>query len=170
MKDNPIARLADFGQSIWLDFIRRQMITDGQLERLIKEDGLRGVTSNPKIFDKAISGTHDYDDAIEDLVRTGETAEEIYLHLAVEDVQHATDLFRDLYETSDGKHGFVSLEVSPHLARDTKATVAEARRLWKRVDRPNVLIKVPGTQEGLPAIRQLIREGINVNVTLLFGL
>lgn len=170
MKANPLVGLADFGQSIWLDYIRRQMVVGGELGRLIEKDGLRGVTSNPTIFDKAIAGSHDYDDAVRELARAGTTAEEIYLRLAVEDVQGATDLFRKLYDDSEGRHGFVSLEVSPRLAHDTAATLAEARRLWKAVDRPNVLIKVPGTREGLPAIRQLIGEGINVNVTLLFGL
>lgn len=170
MNSNPLRRLADFGQSVWLDYIRRQMIADGELARLICDDGLRGVTSNPSIFEKAIGGSHDYDETIRVLSQQGKTAEEIYTRLAVEDVQNATDLFRSLYDNSDGRHGFVSLEVSPNLARDTDATIDEARRLWKDVDRPNVLIKVPGTREGLPAIRQLIREGINVNVTLLFGL
>lgn len=170
MSHNTLRQLADYGQSIWLDYIRRQMIVGGELGRLIEEDGLRGVTSNPKIFDKAIGGSHDYDDAIRTLALEGRSAEEIYEQLAVEDVQGGTDLFRGLYDNSAGRHGFVSLEVSPHLAHDTDGTVAEARRLWQAVDRPNVLIKVPGTREGLPAIRQLIRRGINVNVTLLFGL
>ncbi len=167
---NSLQKLADFGQSIWLDYIRRQMITGGELAKLIEEDGLRGVTSNPKIFDQAISGSHDYDEAIQAMASTGKSAEEIYTQLAVEDVQNATDAFRPLYDESDGQHGFVSLEVSPHLAHDSEATVTEARHLWSAVDRPNVLIKVPGTREGLPAIRRLIREGVNINVTLLFGL
>lgn len=170
MNTNPVRRLANFGQSVWLDYISRHMIKDGELARRIEQDGLRGVTSNPSIFEKAIGHTHDYDEAVRGLSRQGRTAEEIYTRLAVEDVRNATDLFRPLYERSKGRHGFVSLEVSPHLAHDTDATVAEARRLWDDLDRPNAMIKVPGTREGLPAIRQLIREGINVNVTLLFGL
>ena len=167
---NPLRQLTEFGQSIWLDYIRRQMLASGELTRLIEDDGLRGVTSNPKIFKDAIAGSPDYDDAVGRLSLEGKTAEEIYTHLSVEDVQNATDCFRALYDASEGRHGFVSLEVSPRLAYDTEGTVAEARKLWNDVNRPNVLIKVPGTREGLPAIRQLIREGINVNVTLLFGL
>jgi transaldolase len=129
-----------------------------------------GVTSNPSIFEKAIAETSDYDDAIRGLAGTGKNAAEIYEELAVEDIQRTADLFRTLYDRTDGRDGFVSLEVSPRLARDTNGTISEARRLWARVDRTNVLIKIPGTQEGLPAIRQLITEGININVTLLFGL
>lgn len=170
MNTNPLRRLADLGQSVWLDYISRHMIADGELARRIEEDGLRGVTSNPSIFEKAIAHTHDYDEAVRALARQGKSVEEIYTRLAVEDVQNATDLFRPLYERSNGRHGFVSLEVSPHLAHDTDATIAEARRLWRDLDRPNAMIKVPGTRKALPAIRQLIREGINVNVTLLFGL
>lgn len=132
MKTNPLRRLADFGQSIWLDDIRRQMIIGGELARLIEDDGLRGVTSDPAIFDKAIAGSHDYDGAIRVLSLEGNTAEEIYDHLAVEDVRNATDLFRKLYDESEGRHGFVSLEVSPRLAHDTEATIAEARRLWEK--------------------------------------
>lgn len=168
--ENPLLRLADFGQSIWLDFISRDLVTGGRLAELIDNDGLRGMTSNPKIFDDAIGGSEDYDDAIRELAAEGKDTDEIYANMAVEDVQHAADLFRSLYDGSGGRQGFVSLEVSPRLAHDMEATVAEARWLWKKVDRPNVLIKVPGTREGLPAIRQLLREGINVNVTLLFGL
>lgn len=168
--ENPLRKLATFGQSIWLDHIRRHMLSSGQLRKFVAEDGLRGVTSNPAIFEKAITGSHDYDDEIRVLGCEGRKPGEIYERLAVEDVQTACDVFGPLYESTDGRHGFVSLEVSPYLAHQTDETVAEARRLWREVDRPNVLIKVPGTQEGLPAIRQLIREGINVNVTLLFGL
>jgi transaldolase len=170
MKDNPLLRLSAFGQSIWLDYIRRQMIDSGELIKLIDGDGLKGVTSNPAIFQKAIAGSADYDQAIRSLAQAGASIEAIYQVLTVEDVQRAADLFRPLYDRVTGQDGFVSLEVNPHLAHDTQGTVAEARRLWQALARPNVLIKVPATREGLPAIRQLISEGINVNVTLLFGL
>jgi transaldolase/glucose-6-phosphate isomerase len=169
-KENPLVKLAKYGQSIWLDYIRRGILESGELKQMIEEDGLRGVTVNPSILEKAISGSHDYSQAIEALALEGTEAPKIYERLAVEDVQRAADLFRPLYDRSEGKHGFVSLEVSPYLAHDTQATVDEARRFWKELDRPNVMIKVPATIEGLPAIRQLIAEGINVNVTLLFGL
>ncbi len=170
MTDNPLVKAQDFGQSIWLDFLGRGLIVSGDLQRMIEEDGVRGVTSNPSIFEKAIGQTEDYDEAIAEMARAGKSAEEVYETLTVEDVQNATDLLRPLYDRTDGQHGFVSLEVNPHLARDTTGTVAEARRLWAAVDRPNLLIKVPATVEGLPAIEQLISEGINVNITLLFGL
>jgi transaldolase/glucose-6-phosphate isomerase len=170
MKENPLLRLQEYGQSIWQDYIRRQMITSGELKQLVEEDGLRGVTSNPKIFDKVIAGSHDYDEEIRALALEGKDIEAIYQALTVEDVQRAADVFRPLYDDSSGRHGFVSLEVNPHLAHDTEGTVEEARRLWAALDRPNVFIKVPATLEGLPAIQQLIAEGINVNVTLLFGL
>lgn len=170
MKENPLLKLSTFGQSIWLDYIRRQMIDSGELKKLIDEDGLKGVTSNPAIFQKAIAGSRDYDEAIRTLAQAGASVEAIYQVLTVEDVQRAADLFRPLYDRMEGKDGFVSLEVNPHLAHDTRGTLAEARRLWQALARPNVLIKVPATQKGLPAIRQLIGEGLNVNVTLLFGL
>ncbi|BCS55046.1 transaldolase [Geobacter sp. SVR] len=170
MKENPLLKLRGLGQSIWLDYISRGMLVSGELVRLIEEDGLGGVTSNPAIFEKAIAGSDDYDDAIRSLARQGRRAGEIYEELAVEDIRRTADLFRSLYDRSEGGDGFVSLEVSPHLAFDSAGTIAEARHLWRTVERPNVLIKVPGTAEGLPAIRQLIRDGINVNVTLLFGL
>lgn len=168
MKENPLHKLEAFGQSIWLDFIRRGMLISGELAQLIEQDGLRGVTSNPAIFEKAIAETDDYDGAIRDLAE--HSAEEIYTRLTIEDIQHTADLFRPVYEKTDGRDGFVSLEASPHLARDTAATLTEARRLWQEVARPNVMIKVPGTREGIPAIRQLVSEGLNINVTLLFGL
>jgi transaldolase len=170
MSENPLLKLESYGQSIWLDFINRGMLVSGELRRLIQGDGLSGVTSNPSIFEKAIIETRDYDDAIRDLLREGRSAAEIYEELAVEDIRTTADLFRPVFDRSGGMDGFVSLEVAPNLARDTAGTILEARRLWTRVDRPNVLIKVPGTWEGLPAIRQLISEGINVNVTLLFGI
>ncbi|OGR27614.1 MAG: transaldolase [Desulfobacca sp. RBG_16_60_12] len=170
MNPNPLLKLSTFGQSIWLDYIRRRMIDAGELKKLIDDDGLKGVTSNPAIFQKAIAGSTDYDEAIRTLAQAGTSVQAIYQVLTVEDVQRAADLFRPLYDREDGRDGFVSLEVNPHLAHDTQGTVAEARRLWQALSRPNVLIKVPATREGLPAIRQLIGEGLNVNVTLLFGL
>jgi len=170
MKESPLLKLEAFGQSIWMDFIRRGMIASGQLQQLIEEDGLRGMTSNPSIFEKAIAGNRDYDDAISELALEGKSVDQIYTALTVEDIQRTADLFRPVYERLDGADGFVSLEVSPYLARDTAKTIADARRLWGAVARPNVMIKVPATIEGLPAIQQLIGEGINVNITLLFGL
>ena len=170
MAANPIQQLNEFGQSIWLDYIRRQMITSGELRRFIEEDGLKGVTSNPAIFEKAIAGNNDYDEAIQGLARQNKSVEDIYQALTVEDVQMAADVFAPVYDKLDGKDGFISLEVNPHLAHDTTGTIEEARRLWTALNRPNVLIKVPATADGLPAIQQLISEGISVNVTLLFGL
>ncbi|HLW58990.1 MAG TPA: bifunctional transaldolase/phosoglucose isomerase [bacterium] len=170
MPTNPLLQLQAFGQSVWLDLLRRGMIESGELRQLIEEDGLRGVTANPSIFEKAIAGSHDYDDAVRALARRGLAAHQIYEALAIEDVQRAADLFRPVYEETGGGDGFVSLEVSPHLARDTAGTVAEGRRFWAALARPNVMIKVPATPEGIPAIRELTRGGINVNVTLLFAI
>jgi len=170
MSCNPLQELGALGQSLWLDYIRRDLIATGKLRRLIEEDGLRGITSNPSIFEKAIADSHDYDEDIRAIASSGKGAETIYETLSQRDVQDAADEFRDLYDRTDGNDGYVSLEVNPHLAHDTKGTIAEARRLWAALDRPNVLIKVPATSAGLPAIEQLIGEGINVNVTLLFGL
>lgn len=170
MKENPLIKLTNLGQAIWMDYIRRQMIDSGELQRLIDADALRGVTSNPSIFEKAIAGSHDYDDDIRSLAREGKSIQEIYEALTVTDIQRAADVFRPLFDRLQGADGFVSLEVNPHLAHDTHGTIAEARHLWAKLARPNVFIKVPATRAGLPAIRQLISEGINVNVTLLFGL
>ena len=170
MKDNPLKKLELLGQSIWLDYIRRDLITSGGLRRMIEDDGLRGMTSNPAIFEKAISGGRDYDDDIRAMTLKGMDAKAIYEALTRRDVQMAADEFRPVYDRTDGKDGYVSLEVNPHLAHDTKGTIEEARRLWAALDRPNVFIKVPATAAGLPAIKQLTSEGINVNVTLLFGL
>jgi 6-phosphogluconate dehydrogenase len=169
MNANPLRALEGFGQSVWLDFIRRDAL-DGELQRFIEKDGLSGVTSNPSIFEKAIAESHAYDAAIPSLERQGKSAEQIYEALAIEDIRRAADLLRPIYDRRRGQDGFVSLEVSPHLARDTQGTLAEARRLWGLVLRPNVMIKVPATEEGLPAIERLLAEGINVNITLLFGL
>jgi transaldolase len=170
MNSNPLLELPSLGQSVWLDFIRRGEMTSGDLKRLIEEDGLRGVTSNPAIFEKAISGSHDYDGAIRALAVQGKSAEEVYQSLTVEDIRLAADIFRPVYERTGGEDGFVSIEVSPLLAHDTAGTIAEAQRLWAAAGLPNVMIKVPATKEGLPAIRELTGQGINVNITLLFGL
>src|SRR4030095_233419 len=167
---NPLKELLNYGQSVWLDYIRRNLITSGELKRLIEEDGLRGMTSNPSIFEKAIAGSTDYTDFLDSLKdKTDLDAKARYELLAIRDIQDATDLMRPVYDSAKRKDGLVSLEVSPYLARDTNGTIGEARVRWKAVGRGNVMIKVPGTAEGLPAIQQLIGEGINVNVTLLFS-
>lgn len=170
MNKNPLLGLEAFGQSVWLDYLRRNALDNGEIQGLIEQDGVSGLTSNPSIFEKAIAGSHDYDNDICTLALEDKSIAEIYQTLTVADIQRAADLFRPIYDRLEGADGFVSLEVSPKLAHDTAGTVAEARKLWAAVNRPNLLIKVPGTREGLPAIQQLIGEGINVNVTLLFGL
>ncbi len=170
MNENPLKKLEVFGQSIWLDYIRRDLISSGELRRLIEEDGLSGMTSNPSIFEKAIAESSLYDQDIHDMALKKKNVKTIYEALSQRDVQNAADEFKTVYDKTDGADGYVSLEVNPHLARDTKGTIEEARRLWAALDRPNVFIKVPATVEGLPAIKQLISEGININVTLLFGL
>jgi transaldolase/glucose-6-phosphate isomerase len=167
---NPLLRLLEHGQSYWLDNLTRGMIRDGELERRVREEGLRGVTSNPAIFSKAISGGGEYDEQIEALAREGRSLQEIYEEVVVEDIRDACDVLRPVYDESDGRDGFVSLEVSPYLAHDTEGSIREARRLYRAVDRPNVLIKIPGTVAGVPAIEELLYEGINVNVTLLFSI
>ncbi len=167
---NPLLQLQDYGQSIWLDFIRRGMLESGELRALIEEDGLRGVTVNPSILDEAIRRTDDYQEALRELAAQGKTARDMYEALAIDDVQRAADLFRPTYDGTQGRHGFVSLEVSPRLAYDTPGTIERVRTLWAMLDRPNVMVKVPGTEEGLGAIERLTAEGVNVNVTLLFGL
>jgi len=168
--ENPLKALIGFGQSVWLDYIRRSLITTGELQRLIDEDGLRGVTSNPSIFEKAIAGSTDYTKALEELAnRKDLDAKGVFDILSVKDIQDATDAFKQVYEQTKRRDGYVSLEVSPYLAHKTQETVEEARRLWKLVGRPNTMIKVPGTKEGIPAFQQLIGEGININVTLLFA-
>lgn len=170
MKENHLKQLGTLGQSIWLDYIRRDLITGGELRRLIEEDGLQGMTSNPSIFEKAIAGSHNYDEDIRTMALDGKDCKAIYEALSQCDVQGAADEFRTVYDKTDGKDGYVSLEVNPHLAYDTNGTITEARRLWTALNRSNVFIKVPATTEGLQAIQQLISEGININVTLLFGL
>ncbi|HEU4618986.1 MAG TPA: transaldolase [Gammaproteobacteria bacterium] len=169
-RTSPVKRLIDFGQSPWLDFIQRRLITSGELARLVSEWGLRGITSNPTIFEQAIAETDDYDADIERLAREGKTAAEIYDALTVADVASAADVLRPVYDATGGADGFVSLEVSPHLAADAGATIAEAKRLFGALARPNVMIKVPGTEEGLTALRALVGEGLNINVTLLFSI
>jgi len=170
MAANSMQKLTALGQSIWLDYIRRDLISGGGLKKLIEQDELRGITSNPAIFEKAIVDTQFYDAQIKELSAAGKSLEERYEALSQKDVRDAADQFRSVYDRTKGKDGFVSLEVNPHLANDTGGTIEEARRLWAALDRPNVFIKVPGTAAGVPAIRQLIGEGININVTLLFGL
>ena len=167
----PVHQALALGQSIWYDGIRRSLLTSGELEQMVKKQGLRGMTSNPSIFDAAIAGSSDYSDAIAELRRSGPTdAKSAYEYLAIADIRAAADIFRPVYDESGGEDGYVSMEVSPELAHDTSATVAEAKRLWGAVDRPNLMVKVPGTEAGIPAIQALIGAGINVNVTLLFGL
>jgi transaldolase / glucose-6-phosphate isomerase len=167
---NPLKDLLKFGQSVWLDYIRRDLLTSGELKRLIEEDGLRGMTSNPTIFEKAITGGKLYDDLLNSLKsRTDLDAKGRFEILAIRDIQDAADILRPVYDSSKRRDGYVSLEVSPYLARDTKGSLEEARRLWKAVGRENVMIKIPGTAEGLPAIRQALSEGININITLLFA-
>ncbi len=166
---NPIKDLLGFGQSVWLDYIRRSLITSGELKRLIGEDGLRGITSNPSIFEKAIAGSTDYDDILNAPESQQFDAKAVYERIAVRDIQDAADILRPVYQESKKRDGYVSMEVSPLLAHETEGTLAEARRLWKTIARENVMIKVPATPEGIPAIRRLISEGINVNITLLFS-
>lgn len=171
MKENPLVKLHSFGQSIWQDFIRRDMLAPGgTLQQLIDRDCIMGVTSNPAIFEKAIDESPAYDDSIRQMAKGGKSVQEIYETLTVEDVGRGADIFKGVYQKTERVDGYVSLEVSPKLAHDTQGTLVEARRLWGKLNRPNVLIKVPATKEGLPAIQTLIGEGINVNVTLLFGL
>lgn len=167
---NPLLNINEYGQSIWLDYLSRTLLESGQLQRLIREDGLRGMTSNPAIFKKAITGGRAYDETIRTLARAGQNVDQIYRRLVVNDIKDAADEFTSVYTSSGGRDGYVSLEVSPHLAHDTAGAIQEARELWHAVNRPNIFIKVPGTAAGIPAIRQLISEGININVTLLFGL
>ena len=166
---NTLRSLQDYGQSLWLDYIQRSLVAGGELKRLIEEDGVKGVTSNPSIFAKAITEGREYRDALRELGRRGDSAQQIYEALAIEDVRGAADVLRPVYDATGRRDGYVSLEVSPHLAHDTEGTVAEARRLWASVNRPNLMIKVPGTPEGIPAVQALIAAGVNVNVTLLFS-
>lgn len=166
---NRLKELQQLGQSVWLDYIRRNIIANGDLKRMVREDGLAGVTSNPAIFEKAIGGSDDYTDMLAKLAGQKLDPKTVFERLAVRDIQDAADILRPVYDRTQKRDGYVSLEVSPHLAKDTQGTLAEARRLWKDVGRPNVMIKVPATPEGLPAIQQLITEGLNINITLLFA-
>ena len=168
---NPLIELEKFGQSVWLDNISRGIIKKGELERLVKEDGLKGVTSNPSIFQKAMAGGHDYDKQITDLLRKNSdlTAGELFEELAIKDIQNGTDTLYPVYKSSNGHDGFVSIEVSPELAYNTEGTINEAKRLNSKVNRPNVMIKIPATLEGIPAIRKMISEGVCINVTLIFS-
>jgi len=167
---NPLLDLPRQGQSVWLDFITRSFIAEGKLAKLIQDDDLRGVTSNPTIFQKAMASGHDYDASIKALIEKGHSASAIFDALAIEDIQKACDVFKGVYESTKALDGYISLEVSPLLARDTQATLNEVRRLFKAVHRPNVMIKIPATVEGLPAIEQALSEGININITLIFSL
>jgi transaldolase / glucose-6-phosphate isomerase len=168
--DNPLLRLHNLGQSVWLDFLSRRFIADGGLRTLIDDDGLAGVTSNPTIFEKAIAGSTDYDSSLKATEsKSDRDVMALYEQFAIQDIQNAADVLRPVYDRTEREDGYVSLEVSPYLAMSTEATIAEARRLWRAVSRDNLMIKVPGTKPGLPAIRQLLGEGININVTLLFS-
>jgi transaldolase len=169
MTENPLQRLAALGQSVWYDYIRRDLYRSGRLAELIREDGLAGMTSNPTIFQKAIAETDLYDEDIRSLGAEGKEADAIFEGLAVRDVQSAADVFRPVFDRTAGNDGFVSIEVQPKLARDTAGTIEEARRLWTSCARPNVMVKIPGTAEGVPAIRACLAEGININITLLFS-
>jgi len=166
---NPLKELLKYGQSPWMDYIRRDLLTSGSLKKLIQEDGLQGMTSNPTIFEKAITGSKFYSDILDAPEAKSLGAGGVYEKIAVRDVQDASDIFKPVYEQTKARDGYVSLEVSPLLANDTQATLEEARRLWKTVNRPNVMIKVPATPAGVPAIRQLLEDGININITLLFA-
>ena len=169
MSENPLKTLRGLGQSVWYDYIRRDLMTGGKLDTLIREDGLSGMTSNPTIFQKAIAETELYDEDLRRLAREGKNASEIFEGLEVADVQLAADHFRPVFDENRGNDGFVSIEVQPHLALDTEGTIAEARRLWKECGRDNVMVKIPATGPGIPAIRKCLAEGININITLLFS-
>ena len=166
---NPLKALLTYGQSPWMDYIRRDLLTSGELKKYIENDGLRGMTSNPSIFEKAITGGNLYDDILSSPEAKKLDAKGLFEKIAVRDVQDACDIFKPVYAESKRRDGYVSIEVSPNLAADTKATIEEARRLWKSVARENVMVKVPATPEGIPAIRQLLEEGLNINITLLFA-
>lgn len=170
MQNNKVKSIKDFGQSIWLDFFDRKIMDSGELKKLIDEDGVSGVTSNPAIFEKAVNSSSDYDEDITTLAVQKKGNDDIFFGFAVKDIKRAADFFKTVYEKTNGEDGFVSLEVSPHLGYDTDGTIKQARELWKSVDRKNVMIKIPATAAGIPAIRKCISEGININITLLFGL
>ncbi len=165
---NPLQELIRFGQSFWYDNIRRELLTGGGLKRMVAEDGLRGLTSNPTIFDKAISGSADYDESLRRHAHL--PAKELFLEIELEDIGAAADVLRGVYDGSEGRDGFVSIELTPDLARDAQASIQQAQWLWGRLQRPNVMVKVPATPEGIPVVRRLLADGINVNITLLFDL
>jgi transaldolase len=170
MTQNPLLQLKELGQSPWYDNIDREQLTSGQFQRLLDEDGICGVTANPTIFQKSISHGHAYDEQMTELIKAGKSTNEIYEALVIRDIQTVADMLRPIYEKANRQDGFVSLEVSPDLAHNTEGTLSEVRRFWKMVDRPNLMIKIPATPEGIPAVRQALAEGINVNITLIFSL
>jgi len=167
---NPLQQLQNFGQSVWFDNIDRAQLVSGQFQRLLDEDGVVGVTANPTIFDKSISSGHAYDEQINELIREGKSTDDIYEALIIQDIRTVADLLRPIYGRTNMRDGYVSLEVSPDLAHDTEGTLSEVRRFWKMVNRPNLMIKIPATPAGIPAIRRALSEGINVNITLIFAL
>src|SRR5437660_3864254 len=166
---SPLNQLITLGQSFWLDNIRRGFTRGGELRRRIDVDGLRGETSNPTIFEKAVAESDDYDDAVKGLVAAKKSPGDVYDTLTTDDVREACDVFRDLYNDAKGADGFVSIELPPKFAKDTNASIAEAQRLWSIIDRPNLMVKVPATDEGIPVVRRLIGDGLNINITLMFG-
>jgi len=170
MATNPLLQLKDYGQSVWYDTVDREQLNNGLFKRLLDEDGIVGVTSNPTIFQKSISHGHAYDEQMDQLLKEGKDTGEIYDALAITDIRTVADMLKPIYERTHGHDGYVSLEVSPDLSHDTEASLSEARRFWKMVDRPNLMIKIPGTPEGLPAVRQALVEGLNINITLIFSI
>ncbi len=167
---NPLQQLQSLGQSVWYDNIDRSQLASGQFKRMLSEDSITGVTANPTIFEKSVSGGDAYDEQMNQLIQAGKSTNEIYEAMIIQDVRTVADLLRPIYDRTNGQDGYVSLEVSPELAHDTDGTIKEVRRFYKMVDRPNLMIKIPGTPEGLPAIRQALLEGININITLIFSL
>ena len=167
---NPLLQLKALGQSVWYDNIDRSQLVSGQFKRLLDEDGICGVTANPTIFEKSISSGHAYDEQMNQLIREGKSTNEIYEALIIQDIRTVADILRPIYDSANRHDGLVSLEVSPDLAHNTEGTLSEVRRFWKMVDRPNLMIKIPGTPEGIPAVLQALTEGINVNITLIFSI
>jgi transaldolase len=167
---NPLLQLKDYGQSVWYDNIDRAQLASGEFKKMLEEDGIQGVTANPTIFQKSISAGHAYDEQMQQLIGQGKSTNEIYEALIIRDIQTVADLLRPIYDSTEGKDGYVSLEVSPELAHDTDGTISEAARFWQMVNRPNLMIKIPATVEGIPAIRKTLSDGINVNITLIFAI
>jgi transaldolase len=167
---NPLLELQEQGQSVWLDYIRRKLLHDGGLKRYIEDDGLRGVTANPTIFEKAIGAADDYDEQITELVRKGMSPDELFEQLAISDIRHACDIMRPVFDRTGGADGFVSIEVSPELAYDTQGSIDEAKRWWRSIERPNLFVKIPATNEGMPAIEECLYDGLNINITLIFAM